>query len=264
MNINYTLIFWRVIKTVSVLIAAFLLYRMLLLYLKRVLRKIDAEKKYFKPLKNIVLLLDLVVIAFILLAIWGFKGTFTGLLASAGFAGIVIGFALQDIISNFLGGLILIFDPKFNVGDIVEIGNISGKIDNISFRTTTIISWDGELIIVPNSKIIKEVIKNKSLYKPKVRVRIPIGISYESNLQKAIKISLDVLKEFNEIEKDPNSQIAFDKFGDFSVNFEVRFWVNMEKVSIPEIKTKVSLRIRERFKEEGIEIPYPKIEMLSR
>lgn len=260
---NYNLIFWRIIKSVITLLTGFFIYKASLLYLRRILRKIEAETKYYKPLKNIILLLVIFIVFFVLLAIWGFKGTLTGILASAGFAGIVIGFALQDIISNFLSGLILIFDPKFNVGDIVEIDNISGRIDNISFRTTTIMSWDGELVIVPNSKIIKEVIKNKSLYKPKVRVRIPLGISYESDLQKAIKISQSVVREFKEIEKDPAPQVVFDKFGDFSVNFELRFWVDMEKVSIPEIKTKVSLRIKQRFKEEGIEIPYPKIEMLS-
>lgn len=259
----YSLIFWRLLKTFSALLAGFLIYKLSTSYLKKVLSKITSEKKYFKPLKNIILLLDSIVIVLIILAVWGFKGTVTGLLASAGFSGIVIGFALRDIISNFLGGLILIFDPKFNVGDIIEISGISGRIDNISFRTTTIISWDGELVIIPNAKIIKEVIKNKSLYKPKVRIRIPLGVSYESDLQKAIKIVQEIVKETKEVEKDPAPQIVFDKFGDFSVNFEIRFWVDMEKVNIPEVKTKISLEIKKRFSEEGIEIPYPKIEILS-
>ena len=125
-------------------------------------------------------------------------------------------------------------------------------------------TWDGELVIIPNSKVANEIIKNRSLEKPLIRVRIPVGVEYESDMEKVIKVCNDVMAKMKEIEKDPKPQVVFQEFGDSSLNFELRFWINMEKVSPPEIKTKVSMELNKALKKARIGIPYPHVEVIMK
>ena len=156
----------------------------------------------------------------------------------------------------------MILDPKINVGDVVEVNGISGTIEDINIRTSSIMTWDGELVVVPNSRMTNEIIKNRSLDKPLVRIRLPIGVEYESDMEKVIKVCNDVMGRIKEIEVEPKPQVVFEEFADSSLNFELRFWVNMNKVSPPEIRTKVSIELNKALKKARIGIPYPHIEVI--
>ncbi len=252
----------KVVKTIIILIVSFAISKIFSRYILKHAKKLRIEDKIVKPLQNILSFIVYLVALFFVLDTWGIRSSLTGLLASAGFAGIVIGFATKDIIGNLISGLILFFDRKFNVGDVVEVAGISGKVENISIRTTTIMTWDGELVVVPNSKIANEIIKNKSLYKPLIRLKLPIGIAYESDVEKVIKVCNEVMEKMEEIEKDPKPQVVFDRFGDSSINLELRFWINMKKVSSPSVKTKLSIELKKAFEKHGIKIPYPHIEIV--
>lgn len=252
----------KIVKSILIILGALIVSRIFAKYIVKHAKKLKIEEKILKPLKNLISFIIAIAAIFLLLETWGMEGSLTGLLASAGFAGIVIGFATKDIIGNFISGLILLFDRKFNVGDVVEIAGISGKVENISIRTTTIMTWDGELVVVPNSKIVNEIIKNKSLYKPLIRLKLPVGVAYESDMEKVIKVCNEVMEKMEEIEKEPAPQVVFEKFGDSSINFELRFWVDMSKVSPPKVKTKLSIELKKAFKRRKIEIPYPHIEVI--
>jgi len=256
--------FWEMVKSVIIITIAYIVNKFIFQrWFLKIAHKAKIEKKIAKPLMNIISFIIYIIAIFLILGVWGLEGSVTGLLAGAGFAGIVIGFATKDIIGNFLSGLILILDPKINVGDVVEVNGISGKIEDINIRTSSIMTWDGELVVIPNSKMANEIIKNRSLNKPLIRLRLPVGVEYESNMEKVIKVCNDVLGKIEEIEKDPKPQVVFDKFGDSSLNFELRFWVNMNKVSPPAVKTKVSIELKKAFKKAKIGIPYPHIEVIK-
>ncbi|MCD6477745.1 MAG: mechanosensitive ion channel family protein [Candidatus Aenigmarchaeota archaeon] len=251
------------IESIIIIFAAYLINKFIFQkWILRTARKANIKKKILKPLENLISFTIYLIAIFFVLGVLGLKGSVTGLLASAGFAGIVVGFATKDIIENFLSGIILIIDPKISIGDIVEVNGISGKIEDINIRTTSIMTWDGELVVVPNSRMANEIIKNRSLYKPLIRLRLPVGVEYECDMKKAIKVCNDVMGKIKEIEKDPKPQVVFEEFGDSSLNFELRFWVDMNKVSPPEVKTKVSIELNKALKKAKIGIPYPHIEVI--
>ena len=259
-----TPLYLQILETVVTLGIAYVLHLLTKRYFFNAAKAIKINPRTIRPLAKLIIYFIYFVAILIILKVWGVESSISALFASVGFAGLVIGLATKEIIGNFLSGLILLFDKNFSVGDVVEIDGISGKVEDISLRTTTIMTWDGELVVVPNSKVTNEIIKNRSLYKPVIRVKIPVGVAYESDLDKVIKICENVLNSFTEIEKDPKPQVVFDKFGDSSINFEVRFWVNINRVSIPDIKTKVSIKLKEEFEKNGIKIPYPHIEIIKK
>ena len=227
-------------------------------------KKAKIKKAILKPLKNLISAAIYIIAILLILKVFGLEGSLTGLLAGAGFAGIVVGFAAKDIIGNFIGGIILILDKKFSVGDIVEIAGISGKVEDINIRTTTIMTWDGELVIVPNAKASNEIIKNRSLNKPFIRLRLPLGVEYGADMETVIKVCDKVMGKFKEIEKDPKPQVVFEEFGKSSLNFELRFWINLDKVSPPDIKTKVSIELKKELKKNKIGIPFPHVEVIMK
>lgn len=257
--------FMPTLKTVIILVVAYLINRLFFQkWIFGIARRAKIKKRDVKPLRNIISWTVYIVAVIYVLGVWGLKGSITGLLAGAGFAGIVVGFATQDIIGNFISGLILIADKKFNVGDVVEIAGISGRVEDIDIRTSSIMTWDGELVVIPNSKVANEIIKNRSLEKPLIRVRIPVGVEYGTDMEKVIKVCNDVMAKTKEIEENPKPQVVFEEFADSSLNFELRFWINMEKVSPPEIKTKVSMELNKALKKSKIGIPYPHVEVIMK
>ena len=253
----------EIVKTISIVIIAYFINKLFFQkWIFNITKKMKLKKNDIKPIRNIISLIIYAVALMSVLGVWGLEGSVTGLLAGAGFAGIVVGFAAQDIMGNFISGLILILDKKFNVGDVVEISGISGVIEDINVRTSSIMTWDGELVIIPNSKVANEIVKNRSLQKPLVRIRLPIGVDYGTNMEKLIEICDKVMGKMKEIERDPKPQVVFEKFADSSFNFEMRFWINMEKVSPPAIKTKISIELNKALKKAKIKIPYPHIEVI--
>lgn len=254
-----------VVKTLLILLVAYLINKLLVKkWIFRLAKRVKIKRADIKPLKNVTALV-IYIIAFVsVLGVWGLKGSLTGLLAGAGFAGIVVGFATKDIIGNFISGLILIVDQNFNVGDVVEVSGTWGVVEDIDIRTSTIMTWDGELVVIPNSKVTNEVIKNRSLHKPLIRMRLPVGVDYGSEMDKVIEVCNNVMAKMDEIEEEPKPQVIFEEFADSSLNFELRFWINMDKVSPPEMKTKVSVELNKALKEAGIKIPYPHVEVIKK
>ncbi|RLJ03181.1 MAG: hypothetical protein DRP11_01495 [Candidatus Aenigmatarchaeota archaeon] len=254
----------QVAQALAVLIGAFIINRFFIQrHLDRFARTAKLEEHYIKPLKNILTFLVYVVALFIILSIFGLRGSVEGMLAGAGFAGIVVGFAAKDILSNFIGGFVLLADKPFRVGDVVEIAGVTGRVDDISIRSTRLETFDGEYVTIPNAMAMNEIVKNRSLKKPQYRVRMNIGVDYDSDLQKVIKVCSDILRKTEEIEKKPEPIIAFDSFGDSSINFVLYFWVNIKKNSPLAVKTKISQEIVKRFRKEKIKIPFPHIEIVK-
>lgn len=253
------------IYAVIVLIAAYFINKIIVkVWIKKLAKKAKVSTKTFKPLRNMLSILVYIIALVFILKIFGMQGSLTGLLAGAGFAGIVVGFAAQDILSNFIGGIILFLDDKFSVGDVVEIGGVIGIVDNILMRTTTIKTWDGEIVIVPNSKAANDIIKNRSIEKPIIRMKLPIGVEYGTKINKVVKVCDKMMNKFDEIEKDPKPQVAFQEFANSSLNFELRYWINFSKVSPPDFQTKLSAALQEELEKAGIGIPFPHVEVLMK
>ena len=174
----------------------------------------------------------------------------------AGAFGIGIGFGLQEIINNFVSGLILLFERPIKVGDAVIIDGQWGAIVKIGMRSTVVETWDHSEIIVPNSHLISEKVTNWTLSSNISRITIPVGVRYGSDLEKVIAILNQVGDGHPSVVNEPPPSAIFTGFGDSSINFELRVWVDDIKHRLSVISD-LGVAIDRAFKHEHIEIPYP-------
>jgi small conductance mechanosensitive channel len=198
--------------------------------------------------KNVVLFIGLLIAL-------GQMGISIGpMLAGLGVAGFVIGFALQDTLGNFASGMMILVYRPFDVGDIVEIGGVFGSVKAMNLVNTTILTLDNQTLILPNSKIWQEVIKNVTA-QSKRRVDLVFGISYSDDIPKAEKILSDILEEHERILDDPEPVVRLHELADSSVNFVVRPWVRTDDYW--DVYWDVTREVKLRFDREGISIPFP-------
>jgi small-conductance mechanosensitive channel len=183
------------------------------------------------------------------------------------FAGIIsvgIGFGLQNIASNFISGIILLFERPIKVGDRVVIDNIIGDVEKINMRATIIKTVHNEHIIVPNSYFLEEKVINRSFGDPRIRIVIPIGVAYGTDVEKVRDLLLEAAMEEHLVSPDvlltPEPFVNFVGFGDSALNFELLVWIGDPNKSVL-IKSNLNFRINRIFNEKNIDIPYPQMDL---
>ena len=192
--------------------------------------------------------------------------SFTSLAIIFGGLSIGIGFGLQNIASNLISGFILIFERPIKIGDLVEIMdvNIFGRVSSINLRSTIIVALDEKEVIVPNSQLITEAVHNLTHYNDRYRLRISVGVSYNSDVELVKKVLLEVAHAHPEIIKEPNPTIEnvtapfvrFVDFGESSLNFELLAWIP-DCFQRFDVASDLHFMIWEKFKECNIKIPFP-------
>jgi small conductance mechanosensitive channel len=180
----------------------------------------------------------------------------TGFVAGLGIAGLTIGFALKDIAENFIAGILLLLHQPFDIGEGIEVAGHSGTVTDIAIRATTIRTWDGLMVIVPNAEVYKNAITNYSKV-DKRRIGLDIGVGYETDLQQAHDTMLDVVSQLSGIVDDPAPTVVFKEFGDSSVNASLYFWIDTGAMDFLAAQDTVVKGIKSAFERDGISIPYP-------
>jgi len=142
----------------------------------------------------------------------------------AGALGVGVGFGLQNIISNFVSGLIILAEQPIVIGDRVEVGGTVGRVTEINLRSTTMVTSDNICIIVPNSNLITGTVINWSHGDPKVRTRLPVGVGYGTDVERLREILLEVAARNGDILKEPQPELLFVGYGDSAINFELAVW----------------------------------------
>ena len=175
----------------------------------------------------------------------------------AGALGVGIGFGLQNITDNFISGIIILFEKPIKVGDRIVVGDTEGNVINISVRATTILTNENISIIVPNSEFISSRVINWSHNDRNIRFDIPVGIGYNEDPIEVREILLHVADANPHVLKNPKPHIFFDEFGDSSLNFTLAIWTSTCTDKPRKLKTELYFSIFEKFKEKGIEIPFP-------
>ncbi len=174
-----------------------------------------------------------------------------------GAIGVGIGFGLQKIVSNLISGVIILLDKSIKPGDVISLGETFGWINSLGARYASIVTRDGTEWLVPNEDLITQQVVNWSYSNDQVRLKIPIGISYNADPRKAIELCFEAAKEAKRILKEPKSNVLVKGFGDSSVDLEMRVWINDPQNGVSNIKSEILLSVWEKFHEHGIEIPYP-------
>lgn len=175
----------------------------------------------------------------------------------AGALGIGVGLGLQNIASNFVSGLIILFERPIKVGDRIEAGKIVGDVISISLRATTVVSNDNIAIIVPNTEFVSSTVINWSYTDRDVRFNIPVGVSYSSDPVVVKRLLLEVAADHPGVLERPPPDVLFQEFGDSSLNFVLRVWTQDYTTRPGILRSELNFAISKKFKEHGIEIPFP-------
>lgn len=179
----------------------------------------------------------------------------------AGAVGIGVGFGLQNVVSNFISGLIILFERPVKVGDRIEVDGIDGKVTSIGARSTTVRSNDNITIIVPNSKFISENVHNWSFENKIVRFRVPIGVAYDSDINLVKRILLEVAEENPDVLQEPKSSVRLLRFNDSSIDLELWVWSEEKLHRKTVMLSDLNFAIWEKFRANNIEIPYPQTDL---
>jgi small-conductance mechanosensitive channel len=174
-----------------------------------------------------------------------------------GALGVGIGFGLQNIVSNFVSGLILLAERPVQVGDWIEAAGRTGRVTRIAARSTTIVTGDNITIIMPNTDLITQQIVNWSHGDPKVRFRIPVSVAYGSDLARVREALLEVAAAHPAVLHDPAAMVLFTGFGDSALDLELAVWT-IDMVKNPQrFRSELNFAIDETFRRHGIQIPFP-------
>jgi len=175
----------------------------------------------------------------------------------AGAVGIGVGFGLQNVASNFISGLVILAERPIAIGDRVEVAGLAGQVELIRARSTVIRTNDNIAMIVPNSKFIEEPVTNWTYGDPRVRFRIPVGVAYGSDVNKVREALIAAGKSNPQVLQDPAPSVFLNKFGDSSIDFELVVWSREMSDRPSRFKSDLNFAIEEKFREAGIEIPFP-------
>jgi len=174
-----------------------------------------------------------------------------------GAIGLGLGFGFQKVISNLISGVILLGDRSIKPGDVIEVDQTYGWINNLGARYTSVITRDGTEHLIPNEMMITEKVVNWSFSDEKVRLKVPFGTSYASDPRQVMKLVLESAKEHPRVLADPGPVVRLMGFGDSGIDFELRIWIRDPSAGVNNVRSDLYLGIWDAFKEHNIEIPFP-------
>ena len=205
---------------------------------------------------NFVYILSIGIVVFTTLKILHLDATITTMLASAGVVGLALAFAFQDIASNFISGIFISFRKPFNVGDVIKVKDYMGNVEEIRLRDTTILTFNGQYVTIPNKDVFQNPIENYTKY-GKRRLDIKGGVSQGDDLNKAQKVAMETLAEIEGIIKE-DTTFLYDGLGESTIDFTVRLWVNTsENGSYLKVLNDAIIRIKQVFEQNDISMPFP-------
>jgi small-conductance mechanosensitive channel len=194
----------------------------------------------------------------------GFGVDMTSVAVIFGFLSVGVGFGLQYIAADIVSGFVLLFERPVRVGDRVRLDDgVEGRVEDVSLRSTIVITNENMAVILPNSKLVQNRFVNYSYGSKNVRLNIRVGVGYGSDLEVVSKALIEAANEVDEVLEAPEPRVHFDSFGESALNFEVRVWIN-EPHKHPQIRSKVNFAIDRAFRRYKIEIPSPQLDIRVR
>ena len=185
----------------------------------------------------------------------------TALSVFGGALGVGLGFGMQKIAANYVSGFILLLDRSIRIGNLISVGNERGIVSQITTRYTVLKGMTGIESIVPNETLVGSIVQNETFTDPKVRVAVPIQVSYATDLEKAMAIMIEAAQAQPRVMEDPAPGAFLESFADSGINLQLGFWIRDPAEGTLGIRSAINMQIWRRFKEEGIEIPFPQREV---
>lgn len=198
-------------------------------------------------------------VAGVLLAIWVALPTvrFTDVFASLGVTGLILGFALRDIIENFVAGFLILWRQPFVVGDQIRSGEHEGLVVEVNFRSTVLRRYDGVRVTIPNGLVFTEPVENRTANE-RIRIEVELGIDQGASVTDARRVILETLRAMPEVLDDPAPTVLFESIADFTNNLSVLAWTEPPtKLEAREVRSAITERLNTALQEAGIGFPFP-------
>jgi len=247
----------NVITALIVIIVGYFVTAIISKYVRKVMIKAKLAEILAEFTYRIV---KVILLIFVFSIAIGFLGVDVGaaLVSISVVFGLVFGLSFQDVLGNLTAGFMIAITKPFKKGDYVDIAGLSGSIASVGISITTLITLDNKRVIVPNSKVWGAPIINYTALNTR-RVDMSVGISYSDDINKAITVAMNILKNHKDVLKDPAPMVAVDELADSSVNLIIHPWVKTEDYWTT--KWEITHKIKELFDKEGISIPFPQTDV---
>ena len=240
-----------------VVIVFYALAKVIKNFVGKVLSKVTKNKTVTGLAQTIMAVLVIGIGVFFALSILNLSGVVTSLLAGAGIIGLALGFAFQDIASNFISGILLSVRHPFGIGDIIDANDHFGTVMKLNLRNTVIRTPQGQIIYVPNKVVYENPFKNYTKNGER-RIDLSCGVSYGDDLEKAKKIAIEAVEGLESRDTSKDVELYYNEFGDSSINFTLRFWISFQE--LPQYwgaQSEAIMALKKAFDENDIMIPFP-------
>ncbi|MDF9796202.1 small conductance mechanosensitive channel [Catalinimonas alkaloidigena] len=247
----------NLVVAIIIVIVFYLIARLARNGVKKLFQRVSSNYAVNNLFSNIVFIGLFIAGIFIALGILDLTTLVGSLLAGVGIVGLALGFAFQDIAANFISGIIIAFQQPFKVGDIIENDGHMGIVTDVSLRITTIKTFQGLEVLIPNKQLFQNVVTNYTRTNER-RVDLGVGVSYGDDLAKVKKVTIDAVSKLDSIDKNRDVTLFFNEFGDSSINFSVRFWAKSPKQpDYLAAQSDAVMAIQHAYNENDIMIPFP-------
>ena len=228
-------------------------------YFNKISRKLIHDATVAGLLSSVLTALLVLAFMFLTLSVLNLTGVVTSLLAGAGVVGLALGLAFQDPILNLFSGILLSVRSLFREGDLIEVRDYFGKVQEVTLRHTTLMTLQGQDVMIPNKIVAQEPIKNYTKLGMR-RVDLSCGVSYGDDLEKVRQITIEAIKANVAYDRERKLELFFNEFGDSSINYTLRFWLADRKsgqADFLEAQSDAIMAIKRAYDENDIMIPFP-------
>ncbi|NNE56190.1 MAG: mechanosensitive ion channel, partial [Flavobacteriales bacterium] len=210
---------------VLVVIAFWIVAKLVKKLMRKGLGRVTDNQSLVRLMSTIIYVAIIAIGSFVALSVLHLDKAVTSLLAGVGVIGLALGFAFQDIAANFVAGVLIATRKPYAMGDLIEAQGFQGHVVDMNLRSTTIRTFQGQDVIIPNKELFENPLTNFTFY-PKRRIDLEVGVSYGDNLESARDIAVEAIESLDCIDKSEGVTLFYTSFGDSSINFVIRFWVD--------------------------------------
>jgi small conductance mechanosensitive channel len=247
----------NIVLAAIILIVGIYVAKLIRKYSFKLIQKFSSIQTINKLFSSFMYVIFILISIFTALNIIGLDKAVTTVLAGAGILGLALAFAFQDVAANFMSGIFMSFRHPFDVGDLVTVNEKMGRIEAVNLRDTTLITLQGQRLIIPNKSVFQNAIENFSST-GKRRLDFSVGISYGDDLKKVRSLVKECLANLAERDLEKEVEVYYDEFGASSINFKLRIWLNtVEQKDYLNAKSEAIILIKAAFDKNDIMIPFP-------
>ena len=240
-----------------VVLLAVVLSRAARLVVSKAMLRATAQPLLTNLMATVVQAVIFLIGLFVALGILKLDKTVTSLLAGAGVIGLALAFAFQDIVSNFLSGILLAVRRPFSPGDIIKTNEFQGTVHELNLRATHLRTVEGKIVIIPNSLVFQKPLTNFSMVRYR-RVDVTCGVSYQDDLEMVERLALDAVSGLEIVDKTRSIDLYYTAFGESAVEFTVRFWIQVARQTDHLLARSLAIKaIKRSFEDAGVNIPFP-------